>query len=154
VVPARCEQEEAAVLKRQLAHTGFGASAGVLALQSEELAWERDEALHPDGIVLGVVNAKAQGIDGTATVADIERGGMLDGNAGYPVRALISGVVPDGVASVSLEYLRGATLAARVVDNVFVAVPPRHAGRLSVIVWRARGGAVMKAVPVADVAQS
>jgi hypothetical protein len=84
VVPKHCAGEEASALQRELARVSSPTRARILALQRQYLAWQRYEALNPEGIVLGDVNAKAQGIDGTATIVDIEHAGMLDGNAGYP----------------------------------------------------------------------
>jgi hypothetical protein len=110
------------------------------------LAWQRYQALHPEGIFLITVNAKAVGNDGGASTAQIEEQGLLDGNAGYPVRPLTSGVVPDGVASVTLRYGR-SSLTAPVVHNVFVALPRRNDHGLAAVVWRSATGAIIKVVP-------
>jgi hypothetical protein len=91
------------------------------------------------------VNAKAFGIDGTATFLDVKRSGLLDMNAGFPVRAVTVGVVPDGVSTVTLRYSREQSIDASVVENVFVIVPPRHA-RLQAIVWRTSQGSDIKTV--------
>lgn len=120
--PARCDAEQAAVLEHALKQDPKTLRDRIGELQQQYLTWERYEALNPEGILLMTVNAKAVGNDGGASTAQIQQQGLLDGNAGYPVRALMSGVVPDGVASVTLRYGRGS-LTAHVVNNVFVALP-------------------------------
>jgi hypothetical protein len=96
VVPNRCAREEADALRRALTGVGASLRARIVKLQRTEFRAEREEALNPAGIVLGTANAKAFGIDGTATFPDIKRSGLLDMNAGFPVRAVTVGVVPDG----------------------------------------------------------
>ena len=67
-----------------------------------------------------------------------------------PKVALGFGVVPDGVASVTVTGARGRRVAARVVDNFFhVRVPVDFRGGLEkfetfTVTWRDRGGAVLK----------
>lgn len=145
--PARCDAEQAAALERALKQDPKTLRDRIGELQQQYLTWQRYEALNPEGILLVTVNAKAVGNDGGASTAQIEQHGLLDGNAGYPVRGLISGVVPDGVASVTIRYGRGS-LTARVANNVFVALPGRggHAP-LTAIVWRSTTGAIIKVVP-------
>jgi hypothetical protein len=148
VVPARCARDEANALKRALTGVGAPLRARIVKLQRTEFREERQEALNPAGIVLGTVNAKAFGIDGTSTFLDIKRSGLLDMNAGFPVRAVTVGVVPDGVSTVTLRYSHVRSIDASVVENVFVIVPPRHA-RLQAIVWRTSHGADIKTVSAA-----
>jgi hypothetical protein len=145
--PARCGADRAASLDRALKQDPKMLRERIADLQRQYLTWQRYEALNPEGILLMTVNAKAVGNDGGASTAKIQQRGLLDGNAGYPVRALMSGVVPDGVASVTLRYGRGS-LTAPVVNNVFVALPRRggHAP-LTAIVWRSTTGAIVKVVP-------
>ena len=59
----------------------------------------------------------------------------------------MSGVVPDGVASVTLRYRGARPLNAPVINNLFVAVPPRNAGGLASVVWQAADGTIVKIVP-------
>jgi hypothetical protein len=58
----------------------------------------------------------------------------------------MSGVVPDGVASVTLGFPK-ASVTARVVDNVFVVREPRGDNPPPRIVWRSANGTVMKTIP-------
>jgi hypothetical protein len=145
--PARCDTEQATALVRILRPDPKALVRRILGLQHEYLAWQRYEALNPEGIFLMTINAKASGNDGGASTAQIAQQGLLDGNAGYPVRALMSGVVPDGVASVTLRYRGARPVTASVVSNIFVAVPPRGTHRLASVVWRSSAGAVIKVVP-------
>jgi hypothetical protein len=145
VVPLRCAREETTALKRALTGVGASLRARIVKLQRTESRTERQEALNPAGIVLGTVNARAVGIDGTATFLDIKRSGLLDMNAGFPVRAVTVGVVPDGVSKVTLRYSHARSIDASVVENVFVIVPPRHA-RLQAIIWRTSTGADIKTI--------
>jgi hypothetical protein len=145
VVQTRCAREEVNALKRALTGVGASLRARIVKLQRTEFRAGRQEALNPAGIVLGTVNAKAFGIDGTATFLDVKRSGLLDMNAGFPVRAVTVGVVPDGVSTVTLRYSHEQSIDASVVENVFVIVPPRHA-RLQAIVWRTSQGSDIKTV--------
>jgi hypothetical protein len=148
VVPARCAREEITALKRALTGVGASLRTRIVKLQRTELYADRQEALSPAGIVLGTVNAKAVGIDDTSTFLDIRRSGLLDTNAGYPVRAVTVGVVPDDVSTVTLRYSHDRSIDASVVENAFVIVPPKHA-RLQSIVWRTSHGATINTVPLA-----
>jgi hypothetical protein len=150
VVPAGCPGEEADALKRALTGVGRSLRTRIVTLQRAEFRADRQEALHPAGIVLGTVNAKAVGIDDTTTLLDIRRSGVLDTNAGFPVRAVTVGVVPDGVSTVTLRYSHERSVDASVVENVFVIVPPKHV-RLQAIVWRTSQKATIKTVPLAAI---
>ncbi len=148
VVPARCAREEANALKRALTGVGASLRTRILKLQRTESRADRQEALNPAGIVLGTVNKKAVGIDDTTTFLDIRHSGLLDTNAGFPVRAVTVGVVPNGVSTVTLRYSHDRSIDASVIQNVFVLVPPNHA-RLQAIVWRTSHGATINTLPLA-----
>jgi hypothetical protein len=150
VLPDRCDRQEADALKRALTGVVASLRTWIVNRQRTELHADRQEALNPAGIVLGTVNAKAVGIDGTSTFLDIRRSGLLDTNAGYPVRAVTVGVVPDGVSSVTLRYSHQRSIDATVGENVFVSLRPRHA-RLQAMVWRTSHGATIKTVPLAAI---
>jgi hypothetical protein len=148
LLPTRCTRDEVNALQHDLAGADASLRDRIIRLQRTELRTQRQEALNPGGIVLGTVNAKAFGIDGTATFLDIKRSGLLDINAGSPVRAVTVGVVPDDVSTVTLRYSHQKSVTARVVENVFVIVPPKHA-RLQAIVWRTAHGTDLKTIPAA-----
>jgi hypothetical protein len=148
--PARCEAEQTDALRHELRHVSTPPEQ-ILQLQRQYLAWQRYAALHPEGIFLATVNAKAVGDDGGASTAQIEQQGLFDGNADRPVGALDSGVVPDGVATVTERYSDARPVTARVVNNVFVAVPPhvpRHGDQgLMAFVWRSANGRLIDVIP-------
>ena len=147
LTPVRCDPEQSRALARVLRGDTSSARARAVALQRQYLSWQRYEALDPEGIVLLTRNRKAVGDDGAASTAQIAQQGLLDPNAGAPVRALISGVVPDGVASVTVRYRIGRPVNATVIDNIFVAVPRHGAEGLASVVWRSASGSIFKVVP-------
>jgi hypothetical protein len=144
LLPPRCGVEEAKALTRALIHRPSAERAAILAEQTRYLAWQRHEALHPAGVVLGGVTAKSFEIAGAATFDDIDQIGMLNTSAGYPGGSVTDGVVPDKVASVSLRYHNGQIVNAKVAHNVFLLIPPRHRWSVQAIIWRSRDGSVIK----------
>lgn len=145
--PEWCDAEQSRVLGHILKTDPAARRQRVGQLQHEYLTWQRYEALNPEGFFLLTRNARAVGDDGGASTAELAQHGLLDGNAGRPGRALMSGVVPDGVASVTLRYRGARPLNAPVINNLFVAVPPRNAGGLASVVWQAADGTIVKIVP-------
>ena len=93
-----------------------------------------------------------------ATAADVRDWGLVS------VLGPLAGIVPDGVATVTIHYpagdgLRAVTASTKVVNNVFVTSITRAFGtrRLTpTILWRSASGRVLKTVPgrVAGVATS
>jgi hypothetical protein len=142
-VPVRCEAEQRAALTRALPHAPTVTRDQTIELQHQYLAWEGYRGRHREGIILGTITAHAVGVDGTASVDEIRQHGLLDGNAGYPGRTLISGIVPDGVATVTLTFPT-VRVRANVVNNVYVGAQPRHAGSLQTVTWRAADGRPIK----------
>jgi hypothetical protein len=51
------------------------------------------------------------------------------------------------VASVTVRYRGAHPFTAPVINNIFVAVPPRNARRLPSVTWRAADGSIIKIVP-------
>jgi hypothetical protein len=95
-----------------------------------------------------------------ATLHAIERGRLL-GSEGTAASSVVSGIVPDGVATVTLEYAaakpsamsptkqRAVTVTAKPVNNVFAVRVPQNPGSASLpkaIVWRSAKGAVIKRI--------
>jgi hypothetical protein len=149
-VPVRCEAEQRAALTRVLARAPTVTRDQMVELQHQYLAWERYRGRHREGIILGTITARAVGVDGAASVDEIRQHGLLDDNAGYPGRALISGVVPDGVATVTLTFPT-VRVRADVVNNVYVVAQPRHAGSLQTVTWRAADGRPIKTLPASTI---
>jgi hypothetical protein len=119
-----------------------------------------------EAVFLDGVRPRLGSMDGPATAASIKRQGLMggwgweaEGNKGVEV---VPGVVPEGVAKVTLLYPhhRGipASVTVAVVNNVFAALVPysvTSSGPLAdyppasprKIVWRSRKGKVLKTLP-------
>ncbi len=66
--------------------------------------------------------------------------------------AYLAGLVPDGVATVTLRFERAApappaTVTDNVVDNVFVVPKPRAVVGPTAMIWRSASGAAIKTIP-------
>jgi hypothetical protein len=111
---------------------------------------------------IGLIGADATDASGggRATLADIEAGGPF-GTRGTSLRALISGVVPDGVATVTFCYPAGPAsgfspkvilpavcIKGQAVNNVVVSVPRGAANAIGPkMIWRNAAGQVIKTIP-------
>jgi hypothetical protein len=97
---------------------------------------------------------------GGATSTGIEHGRLL-GTQGSGDSSVASGIVPDGVAKVSLSYApsqpnaispsrqRAVTVRTKPVSNVFVVAVPRDPGSADLpktIVWRSAKGSVIRTI--------
>lgn len=135
-VPERCYGEEAAALAREQM------SAASRAQILQYLAWERSQDVpHEDGICFAEVSPRGGASIGCGSqLSAIERHGTLTGDG-----VLMSGVVPDGVASVTLRFPK-ASVTARAVDNVFVAREPRGDNPPPRIAWRSADGTIIKTI--------
>jgi hypothetical protein len=100
---------------------------------------------------------------GEATAADIEDGALASGGSltgSGPDTASVEGVVPDGVASVTLHYDAGpasayghthapaANITTKPVNNAIVVTVPRNVGNATpqTIIWRAANGRIIKTI--------
>jgi hypothetical protein len=121
-----------------------------------------------EAVFLFGVRPQSRSMDGPATAASIKRQG-LKGNWGWGPEGnkaveVVPGVVPEGVAKVTLLYphQRGipASVTVAVVNNVFAAFVPYSVTKTSSetlasyvppsprkIVWRSRKGKVLKTLP-------
>jgi hypothetical protein len=102
----------------------------------------------------------AGGVAGPYTANDVEDADAI-GELGGQAPSIVSGLVPDGVATVAFSYKAGsvngfshkvlpaATITARVVNNVVVASVPRGGNTAlnATIVWRSATGKVIKTIP-------
>lgn len=99
---------------------------------------------------------------GGDTAAQIKRRGGMFGSQGSSRHATVTGVVPDGVATVTLYYPAGPSsgfshkvlpavaIKVRVVNNLWVANVPRGASnalRWTKVIWRAADSKILKAIP-------
>ena len=107
--------------------------------------------------LLSVGNEEASG-GGAATVAEIKRDRLL-GTLGRGIPpTIVDGIVPDGVARITIRYLAGkaggfsrktlsaAAVTAHAVNNVIVVAVPRAGlqARTAVAIWRAANGTILK----------
>jgi hypothetical protein len=77
-----------------------------------------------------------------ATAAEIEQGGILGSAAGD-----VTGVLPDGVASVTLRYKDGRAFSQRIVGNVLaIKVTLERGSFYRAEIWRAADGSVIKTI--------
>ena len=166
-----CQARQIATLKRELAHTPTASRARILALQSQYLAWERYGELHPQGIAEaelqpGHDHGYGRRFGCCDTVPDIENGeaglGFIGGvsrlrrRAGRPLAhaddtLYLTGIVPDGVATVTLNRTANPsyTTTAKVINNVWVARLPVKTvdGTFPLqYVWRSARGTLIKTI--------
>ncbi len=95
-----------------------------------------------------------------ATPRAIEQGRLL-GSEGTAASSVVSGIVPDGVAKITLKYAPAkpssisprrqlaVTVTAKPMNNVFAVHVPQNPGSASLpktIVWRSAKGAVIKRI--------
>lgn len=113
------------------------------------VAQQRQAPGDGDGICLLFAAGQSGGGECGATATQLQRTGMIT------AFGLLSGVVPDGVASVSVSYPDGTgrarTVTANVVGNVFIT-PFRngHPPLSPSITWRSAQGRVIKVVAAAE----
>jgi hypothetical protein len=162
-VPARCTGEEVAALKRELAQMPKSLGAQTVSLQAQYLPWQRYTAAHPQGIALATTISLGGGAGIAAgwTVADIDRGMAGLGLGGVAVGTGSSrrvfggtgfhGIVPDGVAEVTLHYpARSAnskplSVTVKVINNMFFARDPARQFPLASS-WYDASGRLIKTV--------
>jgi hypothetical protein len=103
-----------------------------------------------------LVEASSEGAqsDGGLTASSIADGQMFDSRWSHG-SATLSGIVPDGVAKISLHYAatplgrHAATVTATPVENVFVVSIPRaiiNAALPTTIVWRSAEGSIIRTI--------
>ena len=145
-VPARCRSEEAAALQREARPSGARQVAAALDAQRRYLNWQQYEARHPQGICVAELDPRGAGSIGCGWgVGEIEQGLAGLGGTDIPGPGLFHGIVPDGVASVTLELTRGrAAVAARVVNNMYLARLPHGVDMPARVLWRSADGRVLK----------
>lgn len=150
---ARCYAEQTAALARELAPVTGPLRISTLALDARERAGQQ----HPEGIgvVVSLSNFGDQATDDVyrSTTRELAQHGLTGSGFLWNGRFVLSGIVPDGVATVTLQYPgRGRaaafTVSAHPVRNIFVVqIPHRFAGaRPAETVWRAASGKVIKTI--------
>ena len=156
-LPARCYREQAAALHRELPQIPRALRAGTLALEPRFINQLRQDAKPYEGVCLVALNDTGGG-DGCGSgysIADIEEGHTI--SSGGPTGVgVVYGLVPDGVATVTLSYSarhkadHSRTITVKAISNVFIVRNPGQRlpnyGFPTSIVWRSATGAVIKTV--------
>jgi hypothetical protein len=150
--PAHCYADQAAALQAELETV----SPGVRGSATRLAAQERYDDQHPEGIG---VEAQGPGPGDTyaGTTRELQQRGLLGAAVPIGSATVVSGVVPDGVANVTLHYPPAAhagrvapvfTVTEHPINNVFVASLPRAFGVNSPdkVTWRARNGRVIRTI--------
>lgn len=141
-IPARCDAELRATLKRDLRHASAARRTQALRALDAQLSAERAQSQHRQGLCfveIGLHTRPHPGAVGFGCSAVPAQGNpLVDGNrsgdrGGGTIQ---SGVVADGYVSVSVHFpaAGGApalTLSSDVVNNVYVLKVPRRPGRAS-----------------------
>ena len=163
----RCLSAESADFHAELPSIPKALRAQTTALFATQLGGDRrfdSEPVRPVGVSLfGPSSSGGGGGGGGGTAAEIEAHGMWSSESGGtgadPARTLFAGLVPDGVATVTLHYPAGKlggfsrrsgpalTVTAHVVNNV-VLISVERAGAQAIgtvtTTWRAAGGTIIK----------
>jgi hypothetical protein len=154
----RCIRLEAITLRTELPGESATDPARLLKLQRSYLTWEQYQAAHPEGICLAATTATtiagSESLTCGSTIADIEQGHAgLGATASSTGNTLLHGIVPDGVATVTLRYpptpgkSPAVTITTKVINNVFVIQAPDIPSELpKTIGWHAPSGGVIKTI--------
>jgi hypothetical protein len=151
----RCYAEEMQALRSRLAPATKSSRAATLAYGARVFADNRAAVARQrsfDGVVeldWSLRGRGGGGGGGAANAAAIEQQGMIGGGPG----SALYGVVPSGVATVTLEWPATAgakprTVTANVINNMFVVNAPSQdpATFQPKMIWRAANGRVIKTV--------
>jgi hypothetical protein len=167
-VPSRCDAEQTAALRGELPQIPRALRTPTLQLAARTLAERRSTIGNAEGIAVVAVapshDASGPSIDAySATTTHFQQSGAIS-QAGFQSGSstVLSGVVPDGIASVTLHFptrFSGAnpapplSVTAHPVENVFVVRLPRSfiaqafgGAALDSIEWRAANGTVIRTI--------
>jgi len=149
----RCYLELRDAINRKLETVPQRLRGSTVALGARYLAWMGYDASPHPGVSLLALNSTGNGDGGGgATLDDIESGRMIASGGPTGVR-VVYGIVPDGVATVTLYYhgrYPGHPITVRNIGNVFIASDPRQRlpnnGFPYKVVWRSADGSVVKTI--------
>jgi hypothetical protein len=171
VSTSRCVAAVTANFDRLLPHIAKTFRVDATQIFNRDLAIQRANwARKPPSAVVGAQGFSIYSRDqegfgsGASTAAQIQEGeglglgGVATGSG--PNTSFVAGIVPDGVASVTLHYNAGplggyshkhalaANVTTKAVNNVIVAIVPRPGGNAwpSTITWRAANGKIIKTI--------
>jgi hypothetical protein len=149
---APCRAKQVAVLRSELRRVPAGERASTLALQARWLALFARAGQQGEGVCLmrfAVARAGGGGGGACNTASEAERGDLTESTG-----STYSGVVPDGVATVTVHYparngVAATTLTSGVVGNVFAIRIPGltlGGGPPPTVTWRSATGQVIKTI--------
>jgi hypothetical protein len=148
-LPARCYAAVVAALRAELAGIPPSLRDATVSLEQQLIAQQRRFAQLAAGAGVCLVFKSADGDGGTcgASATEIEQQGLIS------VFGRLSGVVPDGVATVTVRYPVSnghfaRTATASVVGNVFAFATLRSSrgNPAAILIWRSANGRILKAV--------
>jgi hypothetical protein len=146
-IPDRCWALVLAAVKAELPRVPSADRSATLALAERQITFAR-RARRSAGPGVCLLAASANGNAGTcgATAQELKQGGLVAGEA------RLSGIVPDGVAKVTVDYPAAGgrparTVTADVVGNVFVTSLDAGGAARPRLVWRSPAGSVIATVP-------
>jgi hypothetical protein len=151
---ARCYAEQVAALRSELPRIPAALRASTLTLQTQLIAQRRrNEKQRPHEGICVETRSRAEGGGSCGdSASDIERRGTIQTDG-----PIVSGVVPDGVATVTFQYpaskgLSALTVATDVVGNVFaVSIARANGGHFPpTIIWRSAQGNIIKTISVSQ----
>jgi hypothetical protein len=160
-IPTRCYAEMHAALVRAVRHLAPQERNRILQLQAQQFATQRLQTEHRAGVCFAAVTTRRvkppKGVDmgcgqSVPTLQNAMNGWLGEDHRGGG--ALLAGIVPDGVATVTLHYAAGGgdparTLTSDVVNNVAVFEVPRHTFRQDLPaswIFRAADGRILKTI--------
>jgi hypothetical protein len=149
LIPERCAAEQQRALQQELPQIPARLRAGALALEPLYLAnWRYDRLPHP-GVCLLALNSTGGGDVGCGmTASDIESGTVWTG--GPTGVGVVYGLVPDGVATVTVYYRGRRPITVHAIDNVFIVPDPGRRfpndGFPDKMVWRSATGTVIQTI--------
>jgi hypothetical protein len=149
LIPERCAAEQQRALQQELPQIPARLRAGTLALEPLYLAnWRYDRLPHP-GVCLLALNSTGGGDVGCGmTASDIESGTVWTG--GPTGVGVVYGLVPDGVATVTVYYRGRRPITVHAIDNVFIVPDPGRRfpndGFPDKMVWRSATGTLIQTI--------
>jgi hypothetical protein len=127
-------------------------SAACLHSLSPSERYEYETQLHTGSVTLEAVKDEKETGAIPFTAQAIEAGrALLATLGGSNSKATISGVVPDGVASVTITAANGATATASVTNNLFLAELPASELKPLTVKWYSAGGSLVKTARIKHV---
>ncbi len=148
-----CYQAHRAALKAELPRIPPSERAATLAFQNRQIAGaQRLQAKQNRGGVCVLTESRYEENGACDASASIAQQGLLTDYG------LLSGIVPDGVATVTARYAptrtsRAHVVTTRVVGNVFATslkIPHNTVDLQPTLIWRAADGTILKTIPASD----